>query len=198
MQSLFKLLICAWRCSLAPASHKFWGQLGQLSSSAKISRWFTFNCNKCEEKFVSKKKFFLQMQKSGATSQVGKTPVGPTTVGMDTRRNEAKLSWLNLTYLFQSPSPARGNIPSPSPAGGQHFFKIPTHFRLVSDWLMSVQLISPNRKSVFIWFHMTAFLLNPLFSILIFPILSWLENLLFYYLISDIWNNNHYSTRQFQ
>ena len=138
MQSLFKLLICAWRCSLAPASHKFWGQLGQLSSSAKISRWFTFNCNKCEEKFVSKKKFFLQMQKSGATSQVGKTPVGPTTVGMDTRRNEAKLSWLNLTYLFQSPSPARGTIQLPSPAGGN----IPSPSPAGATFFSKFQLIS--------------------------------------------------------
>ena len=44
-----------------------------------------------------------------------KTPVGPTLVGMDTSRNGqainiAKLTWLNLTYLFQSTSPAGGTL----------------------------------------------------------------------------------------
>ena len=66
---------------------------------------------------------------NGAMSLVRKTPVGPTLVGMDTSWNKAKLSLLNLTYLFQSPSPARGTIQSPSPAMGNIFSKL----RLISD-----------------------------------------------------------------
>ena len=89
-------------------------------------------------KVCEQKKNFFQMQKSGATSQVGKTPVGPTTVGMDTRRNEAKLSWLNLTYLFQSPSPARGTIQLPSPAGGN----IPSPSPAGATFFSKFQLIS--------------------------------------------------------